>query len=481
MIKAVSKRSPLGFFSLFFFSLLFAQESMAVSMDFSGGFRGDSISIHDVSTPDSTVGSLGDDGGKTRGQVQTMHLRLKPRLIVNDQTLIYSEWHYGPSWGKAFGSDNAYQTDQESSGEQIDPDAYSIFSGREALTSNVYRSGSELNVVRAWSEWITDVGTLRVGRAPRHWGLGLVWDEGDHISDRFQSTYDVISMAINFGNFKLVPGWSKSLYGGTLDEDDDVTDIFVEATYDNLEEDLVLGLYWNSRKGGPFSAKLFDFYVKKELQDWSLKAEVPVVKGSVKSGDISSVAFAGEAHYKLSDSWSVIGKLGHAPGEETGNGETEAFWFHPNYEVGEVLFGREWRSIRTNPATDDDEDVTLHPFNKSVSNANYLSLGVENRSDFWTWNLGALYAVADATAKTGDLPFDYLRAEEGSVTSTVDQDDGLGYELFGGVSYAWNTNATLSADLGFFFPGDYYAYRVTDNNGSTSEIWTWTLSAQVNF
>jgi len=199
----------------------------AISADFSGGFRFDENYLDDVAqTPTGNIATnfsdhpheiKGGEGTSTypsNAHFQTFHLRLIPRLIVNDQTIIYSQWQVGPTWGKAVGSDPNFQfasqystTADNDRNQGNNRDYYDFMYGRESLAST--RGTDAIQMARAWTEFITDFGTLKLGRMPREWGMGLVWDAGEDIRDRFQSTADTAQLTIKLGNFELSPGMSR--------------------------------------------------------------------------------------------------------------------------------------------------------------------------------------------------------------------------------------------------------------------------------
>src|SRR5690606_7675673 len=111
-----------------------------------------------------------------------LFLRLRPSVIVNDNVTIKSEWWVGDPIFGIFGGSVPGLTSQRQ-----------FYSNQSA--------GSFVSAQRVWAELTTDVGTVQVGRAPLQWGLGLVWNAGDGIGDRYQSTGDLIRLVSRFGAF----------------------------------------------------------------------------------------------------------------------------------------------------------------------------------------------------------------------------------------------------------------------------------------
>ncbi|WP_218276503.1 hypothetical protein, partial [Pseudomonas sp. FW305-BF8] len=71
------------------------------------------------------------------------------------------------------------------------------------------RNGMNITAARLWLDTHTDFGTLQVGRAPMHWGLGAILNSGDGVYDRFQSTADTIRLVSKFGYFTFMPFYAK--------------------------------------------------------------------------------------------------------------------------------------------------------------------------------------------------------------------------------------------------------------------------------
>jgi len=124
--------------------------------------------------------------------------------------------------------------------------------------------GSVISAQRVWGEFVTDVGTVQVGRVPLHWGLGLVWNSGDNLFDRYMSTGDAVRWNAKFGAVFLHPqrdyqfqwntiggsmhgnGWN--LYSGT--RTGNVIDYSLILKYENPEDDIEAGINVVKRLGG---------------------------------------------------------------------------------------------------------------------------------------------------------------------------------------------------------------------------------------
>ena len=55
-----------------------------------------------------------------------------------------------------------------------------------------------------------------MGRVPLQWGLGVVWNGGENLWDRYMSTGDAIRWIAKFGSFSFIPSIIVSSVGNTI-------------------------------------------------------------------------------------------------------------------------------------------------------------------------------------------------------------------------------------------------------------------------
>ena len=181
-----------------------ATSARALELDWSGQFRAEMHLLKNYTLDSSDSGSQVDTGrtktagglptgyyipggGSNNATFETLFLRLQPKMIVNDNIVIKSEfWAGSPTFG-LFGDAYPYTTDQRQ--------FYSTQS-----------RGAYFTAQRLWGEFTTDFGIVTVGRAPLNWGLGLFWSAGDGLWDRYESTADQIRLTSKFGSFTFSPG-----------------------------------------------------------------------------------------------------------------------------------------------------------------------------------------------------------------------------------------------------------------------------------
>jgi hypothetical protein len=422
-------------------------------------------------------------------------MKLKPRVLVNDNIIVHSEWNVGdPVYG--FFGRSVPQVDRTNA----------LSTGKDSMN---------LTVSRLWLDVHSDFGTVQVGRAPMHWGLGVLFNSGDNPFDRYQSTSDTIRLISKFGYLSLMPLYAKNSMGRNLtgsrnplpavdavvNGDDDVTDFGVGLRYENPEEDLDAGFLFYKRNAAdnqtsyyyPSTAttytvgangmnlKMFDFYVKKSWHRFELGGEIPIYNGDI--GDVNGVgtrndykaaAVAIEAALKF-DTWKHTLKLGSAPGQSPttpstapgGRGRNfSAVQFHRAYKLGLILFNYNLGNLGpTNPdcvpaaapATNAcNYPYVVSPYDAAITNARYVMLSTEKRWEQWGLNLGLVWAKANESAESGKDSYNHrLRKWFSSVAS---QSKNMGIEADFGTRYNWDDNISFGADFGMFFPGEYFKF-----------------------
>jgi hypothetical protein len=491
--------------------------ALALTIDWSGLFRADNNLIHDYQhdfdragyETSAAGGEYVQGAGQRTATYSTMFARLKPKILVNDNVIVHSEWNIG------------------------DPELG--FFGRSVPRSEVYdpvstgKGALEISASRLWLDTHTDFGTLQVGRAPMHWGLGVIFNSGDNTWDRFQSTMDTIRLNSKFGYLTLMPLYAKVATGRSLGGSnnpntsavmagsDDITDYGLALKYENPEEELEGGFLYYKRNSGdqqtsilfPGSAtvystgvngmnlKLYDLYARKVWKRFELKGELPIFGGEI--GDVNRVGsrnsyrgfgFATEATLTY-DTWKHLLKFGQASGQPTaetgrrGNNHN-ALYFNRNYKLGSILFRYNLHGFGvantdpTYPSTSAPTTNYNSPYDAAIVNARYLMLATERQGEQWTWNAGVVFAKAREFASSGKDFFNYrTRAWQTAVT---DQGDNLGFEVDTGLQYRWDESITFGSDLGVFFPGSYYTFSNSTTIGTKADrVAAFSLSVATAF
>lgn len=84
--------------------------------------------------------------------------------------------------------------------------AFSQSQGAPTAGVNGYKNSIE--VKRAWAEYLTPLGQIRLGRMPAHWGLGMMLNSGDCIDCDYQTNVDRIMFTTGLKSLDLYFGGS---------------------------------------------------------------------------------------------------------------------------------------------------------------------------------------------------------------------------------------------------------------------------------
>lgn len=506
-----------------------SQPASALQIDWAGEFRSEYNFVRNYSLESGEAGQINDatrasaggyyipHGGSNNASFQNLFLRLKPRVTVNDNLYIYSEWWAGDPVFGIFGNAVPYNIDQRQ------------------WYSNQSR-GSVISAQRFWAEIDSDVGVFEIGRAPLDWGLGLIWNRGDGIWgkrtaakgerttaygrpwDRYESTGDQIRLVSKFGSFSFSPAFIQyssgnniggagqyntagTVYSPTVGGGG-VTEYSFALKYENLDEDLEGGVNFIRRIGqaaqdthaGPgstgggavpantpvgMSFNTWDLYGKKKLGRFTVGGEVPIVSGSLGSGSFSSYAVAVEVDWKMSESWDSSIRAGHVPGQPGSatavTDQFKAFYLNPNYKLGLIMFNYQLANF-AGPNTLNNPNTTpsalRSPYDNPITNANYLNVGAAYHTDKWDFHTNWVYAKANETAGAGSAFFwnDAQRTYVATGAGAGEQSTSIGLEMDYGATFQWDDSFTFGLDFGFFFPGDYWAYSNTATQNATDTV-----------
>ena len=469
-------------------AVLFLQSgAFALDLDWHGQFRAEENVLfgytHDVgATPNN--GYTIPNNGDSPATFQNLFFRLNPRVLVNDNVSLHSDiWLGAPDsglFGSSAGAGSYYY--------------HSTNTGNVSLTARTL-----------FAELASDFGTIRVGRVPLNWGLGIIWNAKEKGFDRLPSNGDGISMVTKLGAFKFSPaiikyqnanasnvlGTPSSLNSGNAG----VSDYTASLMYNNDDEQIDLGIMFMRRIAGqnanvvnPFSVNtpstsgfaynVWDFFVKKKAGIVNVGVEVPLVTGLVASRDYSTVAGALKADAQVGERWNLKLNMGSANGQDNGVGGTPdkltVFSFHPDYRPGFLMFNYNYRNIASGVGS---------PYNNPVTNARFLALGADYTLGKWTHGVQGLYAIADKTANgaAGDLYYNYSEGRYDTQAGGPSQQKGLGMEFDYRLSYDWDESIHFGLDSGFYIPGKFYEFSNSASTNSNKTVFGTNLSMLVQF
>ncbi|RZA08606.1 MAG: hypothetical protein EOP11_04345 [Proteobacteria bacterium] len=497
-----------------------APEAKALTLDWSGYFRADYNYVGNYVAETGGTPAVTSDRNTS---FSTVFMKLRPKVLVNDNVIVRSEWDIGDQVYGLFG-------------RGIPRDQRSDVFGTD-------RAPFPIGARRLWLDVHTDFGTVQVGRAPFAWGLGAIFNAGDNPSDRYQTTMDTVRLVSKFGYLSVMPFYAKAALGRSIggarspvgpgtpptafdtvaSGSDDITDYGIALRFENPEEELEAGALYYKRAGSDsqnsylyggnpprtytagangMSTKLINVYGKKTFKRLEIGAELPIFSGTVADitgagvrNNYSSIGLAGEAALKY-DTWRHSVKFGFAPGQEAAAGtgaanrgnSFKAMSFNRAYKLGLIMFNYNLNNFGVGnpdavPGNPNSDNAVVSPYDAAITNARYVMLSSEKRWEQWGLNVGVVWAQANQAAQSGrDF---YNTNNRNWYAATTTQGKNMGVEFDVGARYNWDDNISFGLDGGLLVPGDYL--KTTGNNagaqvtGLDKTVAAVTLSASTVF
>ncbi len=299
-----------------------------------------------------------------------------------------------------------------------------------------FESDSMGPVVRkAYLEWASDWGLMRVGRQPKNWGLGILYNSGSDPLNDYSTHVDRVGFQALLGNLGLHLGYEKSAEN-SLNLDDDDAEVFeIALDYSNPEALFDVGMLYSRGKRLPLaglglvSSHDFSIFSSRRWGSFQLGAEAASIDqegAGSKLGVLTQIDWIPEA-------WNLGFDFAYASANSTGN-----FAFHPNYQPFMILFRQGLGPSRN-----------TNQVRGGVSGANQVGGAVGEGS-----GAGALVAKArllfnfdQEKYKLGtDFGFAKL-VNQGSNAGT-----SLGFETDIHLAHKWYKNFTMNYGLGLLFP-----------------------------
>jgi hypothetical protein len=452
----------------------------------SGVQWGGQYRVEAVWLDDPTLGHTGE--GHRYG---LHHLSLKPEIVPADRFLIrgqvevFNSNQYAESntLGEFWGGQARTPTTSTNPPE----DSYST---RRALDYGL------ISVSQLYLQWFQDYGTLKVGRAPIEFGLGMSYSAGNGPWDHWMTTRDVLSYTIHMGNFSFTPTYAK-LNEGRVQVEDDVNEIMLEAHYENVDTGLEGGIHHRARRASKFGNDIAtppgftnalgvfgleedhtSFYFRRKKEWWSFGLELAFVEGALgyveplgRSVGINSFGMAAELKVQKPNSkWEWGLWAGLASGDNPGTNDTyEGFLFDKNYDVSLLMFNhvlgfRGNNILGTSGVTRVADGGT---------DANSLPLDVETISNTLYFSPRAKVDWSEKFSLEGRLTFATLR----EAAAGWDKDLGYEFDLIG--DYTINSRVTWRNGFAFFFPGD--AFTGVNSAYPNSFTFGWISQAAIQF
>jgi hypothetical protein len=478
-------------------SLMISMSSAyAGDIEWSGLYRAEGVQLHHP-TLHSGTGKNKDYGVHT--------LLLRPKIVAADGLYINTQ----------FSIFNA--TDPDAGNQFGEYFGHGLNSGNAAGATNVNNSNSasessessEFRVTHFYLTHVQEYGSLIVGRAPLHFGLGITHNAGRELFDHFADTRDMVGYKISMGNFYMLPMYAK-INENKIGGYDDVTEMNIHVQYENPETDSAMGVFYQNRSsskagndapgdtydlnGGTlvsnqYNAKNFNVFFKKETENYDVGFELAQQGGKtgIRSSDNKEIEFGGfglafEYEYHNPESRNKYGvKAGFATGDDPSTvNEFEGFIFDRNYDIAMLLFnhglgqvdllhtrlvGRN-DMVDTAPPAKNDSTVNGKPDVEAISNVTYLSPYFERKwSEKWSMVTSVTTAwLNDSSVRLG--------------ATDVTSDSDVGYEVDFAVVFNATEKIRWVNQLGYFMPGS--AWEV-DGRFDAKNIYGFMTRAAVSF
>ena len=420
----------------------------AAELVFDGHYRARGQAFNSLSLADPDVNANAEGAA-----LYTDHrLRLQPTFLLSDRVSITTQVDVLPYvlWG-----DEAVQRADVDPGQDLS--AVVLSDSVQPPTSDGYATGSNIQATRVYGEVQFPAGTLRFGRMPLEWGMGMVFNAGNEAWQEFGDTVDRIQFTGKAGQVYLQGGIETNAEQ-FVNEGDDVWGISGAVLYQT--ELASIGTYNLYRRygydGSTFGLFTTDFWAEAEAGPLLIEAEFAANIGrgdltdGIEDASLSSFGAALNAEMRF-DKLS----LGLGAGAATGDGDSNdndyrTFTFDPDFNQTLFLF--------------EEPMPTLLPTVQNEANGgrdtSAARTGYALRNTFYGRpHVG--YEVTD----TLDANLSVFVARAAKLTASEAGNEYYGSEVNARVIWTPYTHFSLDSTLGVFLPGAYFSNFTDDDLG----------------
>lgn len=459
----------------FTFLFVLSLNAYPVSVNFGGNFRTEGDYYTNL-----TQGYKGDFSKK---QLMRGRFLVDPNFIVDDHFSIRSQWSLLES-------------------KNITPPMNALETGMGGF---VYgdKGTDPLVLNRAWLEWSSDFGVVRLGRMPFSWGYGLMWDAGG-LWDDYGTTLDRLEYRLNLGHIVGALAYSKPRKKSIWGHKNDADFFTFYLQYDNPEADVEGGIIYekqtrsnlqgteieketpnNYPTGSPLSTHLpyplnnnvVDIYLRKTVSYFTLGGEVNWITGEAnrykpdtntgsKNANLNAVAATANITYEYHKVKGFMEFL-YASGDSNLNNEelTGFVLLHPNRRAGFIL-GREllgkYSSVDDGAGKAGNGSLVVYGNENAFSGVYFLRPGL--RID-WSPSLASGLEVVHALKAS---------VQDGEQRS-------LGTEIDLGTDYSVYKNFDLGVNVGVLFPGKGILSAMSSDVDKNYTVFGFRTTASLKF
>ena len=326
-----------------------------------------------------------------------------------------------------------------------------------SATSTGSASLSSMTVSRLYGEVVSDIGTIRFGRMPVHWGSGMIFNSGNLPTQFVGDTADRIQYSNQFDSVYLL---------GAIE--------YREDGYSTLNDASVAGTVGIYYKDDRVSGGLYNVLANQRSVDTSfnqytidgyfgadagaLKAElelgVQFGSGDLPGGldEVKQLAFGGVLDAQLGMDDITVGlNAGYASGDgNIDDKEYKQFTFDRNYDISLMLFDQIMPTLA--PTVTNESNMGFEYGAARVGN------GISN----------ALYAQPRIAYQVSETFKPELRVLFARTAAIPDSDAGntnYGVEINANLNYTPVEKFQLRGQFGYLFMGNYLTNYTDDELG----------------
>jgi len=445
-------------------SALPVQSLLAIDVGYDGYFRSRGNYFYDLQM----------DRGKTPKvrAFTDFRFRLNPSFYISDKIRVKSSLNFidGVLGDNPFRS-GPYNNPAQSYNKNLDPNEQEAVIGRTTGSTVTPYGGAYLpdgqvtsadlkpiQLRRLWGEFDFPYGTLKIGRMPNDFGMGIFANAGDLPTQEVGSSRDRIMLDTSFGPYYVRPGAGWLLEGSLDQSADDFYEYFL--IFGRKQERTDVGLYisYNGQdayqptpdtKASPSFVNAetafwaIDFYFQNDFDLVNLSSEVVLFTGRMVGRSLLAINTAGRVdwHFSSLKKFSLLTEAGYSSGTSVSdrqNGDLKTVPFSRDYDVSLLVFEEALPGGKTlRSSTGVPDNLPTAPHSGAVSNALYgrVKFGYEVAS-FFHPAVNVIFPYAAKEADSGGRFY------------------GVEYDLL----TQWPINHYFSAELDFahFIPGSYY-------------------------
>lgn len=415
---------------VFVIALLFlSAPALAGELTWEGFYRGRGLLFDSLSLSDSNPNAEGTSNSFDH------RLLLRPSWMISDHAAIHAQVDVFKLtlWG-----DTADTYTDPVTGEVI----------AVAQADGVTTDGSGLQAVRGWGEAYTSWGRFSMGRMPMQWGAGILWNDGNDVTDEFGDSADRFQVTTKVGPV-FVMGAYDVQYEGFLGAPDDMQAVSLAVGY--RTETVGLGMLNNYRfrPEEPYAYQAYTGSLWALAEMGPIKAELEGVGvfggGDFDTGanDISVMAFGlmAKGDYQ-GEKLGISGEFGVATGDDDPTDEKlTAFTFDRDHNVGILLFEEPLPTLQTSVMNDSNagRSTDAAQSGEGINNAIYFRPAIRYK----------LIPQLEAEAA-------WLVAGRADSEGSSESAEGYGNELDFSLRVDPHPHVWLQGTVGVLLPGPLY-------------------------